>query len=74
MHYSTFMDTTFYIAPTCFDIIVSLSSGSWHQNFFKTYSNKLAPNKFTYVVVSMVQNYTGFNLKKIYKYNIMLAK
>jgi hypothetical protein len=37
------------------------SSGSWHQSFYKTYSNKIDHNKHTYVLVSKVQNITGYN-------------
>ena len=34
------MLTIFYIVATCFGAIISPSSGSRHQNLFKTYSNK----------------------------------
>ena len=52
--------TIFYTAPVCFGITISPSSGSWHQNFFKIYSNKIGHNKCTYVMVSIMQNFTGF--------------
>jgi hypothetical protein len=45
------MRTIFYIVPTCFGAIILPSSGTWHQNFFKTYSNKIGHNKHIYVVV-----------------------
>jgi hypothetical protein len=53
-----FMGTMFYIAPTCFGAIMSPSPGSWHQNFFKTHSNKIDHNTHAYVVVSLVHNFT----------------
>jgi len=48
------MHTNFYIAPTCFGVIILPSSGSRHQHFFKTYSNNTGHNYvlaylFTYV-------------------------
>jgi hypothetical protein len=42
------MNTVFYKVP-CYDII-SLSSATWQQDFFKTYSNKVGHNKHTIVV------------------------
>jgi hypothetical protein len=36
----------FHTAPTRFEAIISPSSGIWHQNFFKTYSNKVGPMLF----------------------------
>jgi len=42
------MRTVFDVAPICIGAIISPSSGSWHQNFFKTYSNRLRHNKLTY--------------------------
>ena len=38
------MHTIFYISLTCFGGIWQ-SSGSWHQNIFRTYSNKMRHNK-----------------------------
>jgi hypothetical protein len=38
---------------TCFDVIFLPFSGNWHQNFFKTYSNKVGHNRHTYVVVDV---------------------
>jgi len=49
------MRTIFYIAATCFGVIVSPSSGCWHQNYFKTYSNKVCYNKHAYVEVQYQQ-------------------
>jgi len=49
---------TFNIAPMCFGAIVRPFSGSWHQHFFKTYCNKIGHIKHTYVLVSIVQNFT----------------
>ena len=54
------MRTVFYVTAACFGAIISPSSGSWHENLFKTYSNKVGHNKLTYVVVSVVQNFTVF--------------
>ena len=54
-----FMCAIFYIASACFGVIISQSSRSRHQNFFKTYSNEVGHSKCTYVV-SVVQNFTGF--------------
>jgi len=36
-----FMRTIFYIASTCFGVVISPSSENWHKNLFKTYSNKV---------------------------------
>ena len=52
------MQSIFYIAPTCFSVI-SPSAGSWHQNFFKAYSNKIGYNKHTYI-------YYGINSNLLY--------
>jgi len=55
----------FYIVPIRFDVIISPSSGSWHQRFFKTYSNKIGHNKHA---VSTVQNVTGLGQECVSKY------
>jgi len=39
------------IIITCFGAVILPSLGTWHQNFFKTYSNKLRHNKHICVVV-----------------------
>jgi hypothetical protein len=54
------MRSLFDISPTRFGTIISQSSQSWHQNFFKMYTDKTGHNKHIYVVVSAVQNSTGF--------------
>jgi len=54
------MLTIFYITPTCFGATTSPSSESGHQNFFKTYNNKLDHNKQTYVVASIVEDFISF--------------
>jgi len=41
------MHTFIYIAPTCSSTLILPSSGSWHQNFFKTYSNKRGHNNWS---------------------------
>jgi hypothetical protein len=61
-------------SPTCFGVIISPSSGSWHQNFFKTYSSEIDNSKCTYVVASVVLNFMGFGYNYMHKYNIMLVK
>jgi hypothetical protein len=53
------MRTVFYISTICLGAIISPSSGSWHQNFFKTHSDKIGYNEHAYVVVSVVQNFSG---------------
>jgi len=35
------MCTLFYVTPTYVGAIISSSSGSWDQNFFKTYDNEI---------------------------------
>jgi len=54
------MPTLFDIGPTRFGTIISPSSQNWHQNIFKIYTNETGHNKHIYVVVSAVQNSTGF--------------
>ena len=49
------------IAPTCFGVIISPSSGWGHQNFLKTYIKKTGHNKHSYVKVPVVQNFIGFD-------------
>jgi hypothetical protein len=43
------MRTVSYNAPIRFDAIASPSSGSLHQNFLETFSNKTGQNKHTYI-------------------------
>ena len=66
----SFVRTVLYIAPTCFGGIISLSSGSRHNHFFKTYNNKIDRNKHAYSVVSAVQNFTVFGLNYVHEHNI----
>jgi hypothetical protein len=65
------MHKMFYIVSTSFDAIISPYSGSWHQSFFKIYSNEIVYNQHA---VSVVQNITGFGQKGASKYNFMLVK
>ena len=51
------MLTIFYIALTCFGAIISPSSESRHQNFFKTYNNKIGHNKQTCSGVNSAEFY-----------------
>jgi hypothetical protein len=53
-----FFRTIFYVAPTCFGVIISPYSESWHQSFYKTYSNTIGHNMHIHVVVPIVQNIT----------------
>jgi len=48
------MRTITYIASTCFGAIISPSSGSWHQNFLQTHSNKIVHNKDVYVYCELL--------------------
>jgi len=66
------MHTIFYIACTCFVVIILQSSRSRHRNFFKTCSNEVG--KHTYVVVSILQNFTRFVYSDVHKCSIMLVK
>lgn len=68
------MHTIVCIAPTCFGVIISPSSGHGHQNFLKTYSKKTGHNKHTYVMVPVVQNFIGFDSNNIQKYDMMLVQ
>lgn len=45
MHHSTIYAYSLCIAPTCLGAIISTSSGSWHQNLFKAYRNKIGQFK-----------------------------
>jgi len=75
MHYSIMCAYDLkYIAPTCFGVIISPSSGRWHQSIFKTYDNKIGHSKNTFGVVSVVQNFIGFGYNDMHKYSIMLVK
>jgi len=65
MQYSKFMRPIFHIAPTFFGAIISSSSGTWHRNFFTTYSNKIGHTKRKYLVVPTVQNFTDFGYNNI---------
>jgi len=60
MHCSIIYGNICYGASTCFVINIAPSSGRLHQNFSKTCNNAIDHNKHTYVVVSIVQNFTGF--------------
>ena len=51
---------TIFCMATCFGTIISPSSESRHQHFFKIYMNKIGHNKLTYVVVLVAQNFTAF--------------
>ena len=46
-----FRSAIFYVAPTCFGALLSPSSGSRHQNFFKIYTNKTGHNKHIYIYI-----------------------
>jgi hypothetical protein len=48
------MYTVSNIAYTCFGAIISQSSGSWHQNFLQTYSNKIGHNRDMYVYCELL--------------------
>jgi hypothetical protein len=52
------MCAIYYIAATSFGAIILPYSGSLHQCSFKTNSHKIGRNKRTYIVVSVVQNFT----------------
>ena len=63
------MCSIFYIDATCFGVIISPSSVSWHKLFNTAYSKEIGHNKCTYIVVSIVQNFTGFSSIDMGKYN-----
>jgi hypothetical protein len=63
----------FYIVPECFGAIISPFSEP-APNFFKAYSNKIGRNKHTYVVVALVQNFTGVGKNYVHKYYLITAK
>jgi len=58
----SFMFTACCTDATCFGVIILPSSGSWHQNFFKTPSNKPVHNKHTPVVLPTVQSATTYHI------------
>ena len=68
---ATFRLVAQYLSQLRHHVPSTLSSGSRAQRLFKTHSNKLGHNKRTYVVVSTVQNFTGFVLNDVHKYNIV---
>jgi len=54
IHCCTLLDFSLWIVLwctdpqiSCFGTLISPSSGSWHQNFFKSYGNKIGHNKHT---------------------------
>jgi hypothetical protein len=66
MHY------IFYKTPTFIDVVITLSSGSWHQTFFKTYSNKRGHKKSTHVCcrVNSTESYRFWlNYINVYNFN-----
>jgi len=66
--------TIFYIACTCFVVIISQSLRSRHRNFFKTCSNEVGHSKLTYIGISIVQYFIRFVYNDVHKCNIMLMK
>jgi len=54
MYYSMIYAHYLYIAPTCFDVLISPTLWSWHQNFFQTCSSKVRHNKCAYVLVPFI--------------------
>jgi hypothetical protein len=55
------MLTILYVTAICFGAIILPSSGSWYQNLFKTYHNKISHDKHTYrpFATTMSQPYTS---------------